>query len=98
MAKRQNAIAFTNFTTALDSPSLIGMLMKAQMMAWLQGLASSIVNQLFKQYEPHDTVLMIDMNELKHKVGLPTPQSNPQIMIDQIASLENQFKTTMMSS
>ena len=64
----------------------------------LQGLASSIVNQLFKQYEPHDTVLMIDMNELKHKIGLPTPQSNPQIMFEQIAPLENQFKTTMMSS
>ena len=66
-------------------------------MAWLQGLASSIMNQLFKQYEQIDTVLMIDMNKLKQKIRLPTPQSNPQIMFEQIALLENQFKTTMMN-
>ena len=37
------------------------------------------------------------MNRLKQKIGLPTLDSNPQIMFEQIASLENQFKTTMMS-
>ena len=41
---------------------------------------------------------MIDMNRLKQKIGLPTPDSNPQIMFEQITSLKNQFKTTMMSS
>ena len=35
---------------------------------------------------------------MKQKIGLPTPQSNPQIMFEQVASLENQFKTAMMSS
>ena len=63
-----------------------------------QGLASSIINQLFEKYDPHDTVSMIDMNRLKQKIGFPTPESNPQIMFEQIASLQNQFKTTMMSS
>ena len=42
---------------------------------------------------------MIDnMNRLKQKIGLPTPDSNPQIMFEQIASLENQFKTLMLNS
>ena len=67
------------------------------MVAWLQGLASSIMNQLLEKYKPHDTVSMIAMNRLKQKIGLPTPDSNPQIMFKQIESLENQFKTTMMS-
>ena len=80
LAKKCNAIAFTNFNMALDSPSSIGMPMRAQMMAWPQGLASSVINQLFEKYEPHDTVSMIDMNRLKQKTGLPTPDSNPQIM------------------
>ena len=53
----------------MDSPSLIGMLMGA-MMAWPQGLASFIVNQIFEKHKPHDTVLMIDMNWLKQKIGL----------------------------
>ena len=53
---------------------------------------------IVQKYEPHDTVLMIDMNQLKQAIGLPTPQSSPQIMFEQIASLENQFKTTMTSS
>ena len=35
LAKKSNVIGFDNLTMALDSPSLIGMLMKAQMMAWL---------------------------------------------------------------
>ena len=35
---------------------------------------------------------------MKQKIGLPTPQSNPQIIFEQIALLENQFKTTMMNS
>ena len=43
-------------------------------------------------------VSMIEMNQLKQKIRLPTLQSNPQIMIEQIASLENQFKTTMTNS
>ena len=85
LAKKCNAIAFANLTMALDSPSLIGILMRAQMMTWPQGLASSIINQLFEKYEPHDTVSMIDMNRLKQKIGLPTPDSNPQIMFEQIA-------------
>ena len=68
------------------------------MTAWLQGLASSILNQLLEKYEPHDTVSMIDMNQLKQKIGLPTLQRNPQIMFEQIALLENQFKTTMTNS
>ena len=41
---------------------------------------------------------MIDMNRLKQKIGLSMPDSNPQIMFEQIASLENQFKTPMLSS
>ena len=98
LAKRQNAIAFPNLTAALNSPSLIGMLMRAQMMAWPQGLASSIMNQLFQKYKPHDTFSMIDMNHLKQKIELPTPKSNPQTMFEQIALLENQFKTTMTNS
>ena len=80
-------------TSEADLPA-----MRAPTMAWPQGFTSSVVNQLFEQYEPHDTVSMIDMNRLKQKIGLPTLDSNPQIMFEQIASLENQFKTTMMSS
>ena len=41
---------------------------------------------------------MIDMNWVKQKIGLPTPESNPQIMFEQIALLENQLKTMMTSS
>ena len=33
----------------LDCPRLIGMLMRAQTMAWPQGFTSSVVNQLFQQ-------------------------------------------------
>ena len=61
-------------------------------------LASSVVNQLVEKYEPHDIVSMIDMNRLKLMIGSPIPESNPQIMFEQIASLENQLKTTMTSS
>ena len=35
LAKKHNAIAFANLSISLDSPSLIGMLMRAQMTAWL---------------------------------------------------------------
>ena len=67
-------------------------------MVWPQGLTSSVMNQLFQKYKPHDTFSMIDMNHLKQKIGLPTPKSNPQTMFEQIALLENQFKTTMTNS
>ena len=60
-------------------------------MVWLQGLTSSIMNQLIKNYELHDTVAMIETNQLKQKIRLPN-------MFEQIASLENQFKPTMMNS
>ena len=41
---------------------------------------------------------MIDMSRLNLQIGLPTPDSNPQIMFEQIALLENQFKTQMSNS
>ena len=34
MAKKQNVIAYANLTMALESPSLIGMLMRAQTPDW----------------------------------------------------------------
>ena len=62
LAQKCNAIAFANLIAALDSPSLIGMLMQAQIPAWPWRLASTVVNQLSKKYKPHNTVSMIDMN------------------------------------
>ena len=34
LVKKCDGIAFANLTMALESPCLIGMLMRAQMMAW----------------------------------------------------------------
>ena len=68
------------------------------MPAWPQGLASVVVNQLFEKYKPHDNVSMINRNRLKQKIGLPMPDSNPQVMLEQIVLLENQFKTPMLDS
>ena len=50
-AKKCNAIAFANLTMALDSPSLIGMLMQAQTVHWPSGLASMVMKQLFDKFE-----------------------------------------------
>ena len=43
MAKKRNAIAFAILTTALDSPSLIGILMRAQTTEWPSGLACNVI-------------------------------------------------------
>ena len=93
MAKKRNAIAFANLTAALDSPSLIGILMRAQTTEWPSGLACNVIKQLFEKYEPKDTVLLIDMNRLKQKVGLTNTQGNPQELFKQMAAIDNQFKT-----
>ena len=92
MAKKRNAIAFANLTAALDSPSLIGILMRAQTTEWPSGLACNVIKQLFEKYEPKDTVSLIDMNRLKQKIGLTNAQGNPQELFEQIAAIENQFK------
>ena len=59
-----DAIAFANLTMALDSPSLIGMLMRAQTDDWPSGLASMVMKQLFDKFKPQDTVSLIEMNRL----------------------------------
>ena len=97
-SKKQNTITFANLTTALDSPSLIGMLMQAQTTNWSSGLASMVVKQLFDKFEPQNTVSLIDMNQLKQHIGLQTLESNPQSLFEQIAALENQFKKRMDDS
>ena len=58
----QNMIAYANLTMALESPSLIGMLMRAQTPDWPSGLASMVVKQLFDKFEHQDSVSPIDMN------------------------------------
>ena len=62
VAKKQTAITFANLTTALDSPSLISMLIRAQTTDWPSGLASIIVKQLFNRFKLQDMVSLIDMN------------------------------------
>ena len=47
---------------ALESPSLIGVLMRAQTTDWPSGLVSMVVKQLFDKFEPQDTMSLIDMN------------------------------------
>ena len=64
-AKKCNGIAFANLTMALDSPSLIGMLMQAQTDYWPSGLASMVMKQLFDKFKPQDMVSLINMNQLK---------------------------------
>ena len=93
MAKKRNAITFANLTAALDSPSLIRILMRTQTTAWPSGLACNVIKQLFEKYEPKDTVSLIDMNRLKQKIALSDKQGNPQELFEQIAAIENQFKT-----
>ena len=93
MAKKRNAIAFANLTAALDSTSLIRILMRAQSTAWPSGLACNVIKLLFEKYEPKDTLSLIDMNHLKQKIGLSNAQGNPQELFEQIAAIENQFKT-----
>ena len=95
MAKKRNAIAFANLTAALDSPSLIGILMRAQTTEWPSGLACNVIKQLFEKYEPKDTVSLIDMNHLKQKIGLTNTQGNPQELFEQMAAIENQFKAVI---
>ena len=98
MAKKQNAITYGNLTTAFESPSLIGMLMRAQTPDWPSGLVSLGVKHLFDKFEPQDTMSLINMNCLKQQIGLKTLESNPQMIFEQIAALENQFKTPMSDS
>ena len=74
------------------------MLMRAQTEDWPSGLASMVVKKLYDKFESQDNVSLIDMNHLKQQTGLKTPESNPQTMFEQIAALENQFKTPMSDS
>ena len=55
-------IDYANLTMDLESPSLIGMFMRAQTPDWPSGLASMVVKQLFDKFEPQDTMSLIDMN------------------------------------
>ena len=73
-------ITYANLTTTLESPSLIGILMRAQTPDWPSGLVSMVVNHLFNKFEPQDTMSLIDMNHLKQQIGLKTLESNPQTM------------------
>ena len=54
-----------------------------------------VVKQLLDKFEPQDTMFLIDMNCPKQQIGLQIPETNPQMMFEQIAELENQFKTPM---
>ena len=47
---------------ALDSPSLIGMLMQAQTDDWPSFLASMVMKQLFDEFKLQDTVSFININ------------------------------------
>ena len=91
-------ITYANLTATLESPSLIGILMRAQTPDWPSGLVSMVVKQLLDKFEPQDTMSLFDTNHLQQQIGLKTLESNPQTMFEQIAALENQLKTPMSDS
>ena len=62
--------------------------MRVQTTNWPSRLTSMVVKQLFDKFEPQVMVSLINMNRLKQHIGLQTPESSPQMMLEMIAALE----------
>ena len=41
-----------------------------------------VMKQLFNKFKPQDMVSLIDMNQLKQRISLQTPDSNPQSLFE----------------
>ena len=60
-ARKRNTAALYNLTLAFTTESLMSLLFKAQTTAWPNGLAHLVVKELFKKFQPRDTISRVEL-------------------------------------
>jgi hypothetical protein len=63
VAERRNQIALVQFAMAFTKDSEMAMLYEAETTDWPNGLATNVVNALFRKYCPQDTASLVELQE-----------------------------------
>ena len=89
-AVKDNKLAFSYLTMALNSPSMLKMVHASKTVEWPGGRVDFLMSKLLKKFMPKDEMavaeLMLGLFQLKLK-----PDQDPEELGDEMASLENMY-------
>jgi len=89
-AVKDNKLAFSYLTMALNSPSMLKMVHASKTNEWPGGRVDFLMSKLLKKFMPKDEMavaeLMLGLFQLKLK-----PDQDPEELGDEMASLENMY-------
>ena len=91
----RNKLAFAALTTALPD-KLFNMLTKAQPEEWPSGLASLVVQQLKKKYQPKDDISEVEMEMRLNNIKMKD-NDDPSTLLQQIAAIERDCSKATIS-
>jgi hypothetical protein len=91
-AKRRNAVAIANLTMAFTSEATMSLVYKAMKTDWPSGLAHLVVEALFKEYQPQDTITRVELRQMLNGVKMKKGEG-PATLFQQISSIENKYNT-----
>ena len=75
-----------NLSMAFTSEGSMGLIYKAMTPDWPGGLAYLVVEQLFKKYQPQDTVTRVELRQMLSKVRMKKGV-DPATLFEQLASI-----------
>ena len=91
-AKKQNAMAMSLLTLAMDSPMLLSKIASSKSVSWPGGLAHVLIAKLNKKYKHNDTIVSAKQTKKLMKLKLKTNQDQEELG-DKIAMLEVTYGT-----
>ena len=88
-AKKRNAIAVANLTMAFTTEATMCLVYETVSSEWPSGLAHKVVSELFKKYQPQDTMTKA---ELRQQLSRVTLKKNKEF--EQLAAIKKRYNTS----
>jgi hypothetical protein len=96
-AKRRNQIALAQFAMAFTKDSEMAMLYEAETTDWPNGLATIVVNALFRKYCPQDTASLVELQEELNDIKMKD-RDDPAVLFGKIAKIKNKYNNTQVQA
>jgi hypothetical protein len=91
-AKKRNAIAMAHLTMALTTEGSMALVFEAMDENWPAGLAHKVVETMFQEYQPRDTMTRVELRTRLNKITMKRGD-DPRVIFEQLSAVKNMYNT-----
>jgi hypothetical protein len=82
-------LAMASFTMAFTREGIMGLVSKAKIKEWPEGLAYLVAQELSRKFKPNDIISEVGMRQKLNQVSMKKG-SDPAILFESLAAIEGQ--------